>query len=131
MPPENMLVVSYRCPRCDAALEARTSEADSWLRCPRCGRASLPPDTSLTPPPLPSSPPLSDDALLGGFPAGSLTPRRSSPVSGWRVFVGLAFLSSLSMLTLQFMDGNAVNVGIFGITTLVLLVLLGVTGQRR
>jgi len=36
--------VTYRCPRCQAELEAPAGPLDGWRRCPRCGRASLPPD---------------------------------------------------------------------------------------
>src|SRR3954468_22641240 len=43
-PPDITFIVAYRCPRCHAALEARTSESQTWLRCPKCGRASLPPE---------------------------------------------------------------------------------------
>ena len=36
--------VTYRCPRCQAELEAPAGPLDGWRRCPRCGRPSLPPD---------------------------------------------------------------------------------------
>jgi hypothetical protein len=37
-------IVSYRCPRCGVALEARTGRSTSWLKCPKCKRASQPPE---------------------------------------------------------------------------------------
>jgi DNA-directed RNA polymerase subunit RPC12/RpoP len=37
--------VKYHCPRCHAALEARSSQVNGWIRCARCGRAGLPPES--------------------------------------------------------------------------------------
>jgi hypothetical protein len=33
----------YPCPGCDVELEAPEAATTGWLRCPRCGRPSLPP----------------------------------------------------------------------------------------
>ena len=60
--PEITFIVAYRCPRCHAALEARTSESQTWLRCPKCGRASQPPEHTVTP--VSQRPPLGDDVLI-------------------------------------------------------------------
>jgi hypothetical protein len=38
----------YRCPGCDVALEAVENPGVGWLRCPRCGRPSLPPSYTLS-----------------------------------------------------------------------------------
>ena len=40
---EIVYVVPYRCPRCGTDLETAAATLASWLLCPRCGRASLPP----------------------------------------------------------------------------------------
>jgi hypothetical protein len=37
-------LISYRCPRCNASLEARTGRLAPWLKCPKCKRASQPPE---------------------------------------------------------------------------------------
>ena len=59
--PEITFIVTYRCPSCHAALEARTGEAHTWLRCPECGRASLPPEHMRT---IPRVRPLPDEDIL-------------------------------------------------------------------
>jgi len=33
----------YSCPSCGVQLEAKEGRASDWLRCPKCGRPSLPP----------------------------------------------------------------------------------------
>ena len=40
---EILYLVTYRCPRCGIDLETSQGPAGTWLLCPGCGRASLPP----------------------------------------------------------------------------------------
>lgn len=129
--PEITFIVTYRCPRCDAALEARTRESHTWLRCPRCGRASLPPEHMRTPPPPVA---LDDDVLvIGSAPDDVAAPRagRRHPGGTRRISLAAGILISLTMLMISFVDGNTVNVGIFGVVTLVLFAILGYTARRR
>ncbi|MFO0957439.1 MAG: hypothetical protein U0800_08220 [Isosphaeraceae bacterium] len=42
--PGVVFLTGYECPGCGADLELPAKRADSWLRCPRCGRPSEPPD---------------------------------------------------------------------------------------
>lgn len=130
-------IVAYRCPNCQAALEARTTEANTWLRCPKCGRASLPPDLVRTPridPILPG-----DDVLVIG--TGADVPgldsgeqgayRRAYPGAVRRVVLAILLLSSLSSVSMAFLKGNFVGVGIYGVVTILLVVTMGFTGRRR
>jgi len=41
--PEIAFLVTYPCPRCGVALEARADDWQDWLLCPSCGRAGRPP----------------------------------------------------------------------------------------
>lgn len=38
-----LFLVSYPCPGCGTDLETGPRAVETWLRCPRCDRASLPP----------------------------------------------------------------------------------------
>lgn len=49
--PSVVFLTSYECPGCGAELELPAPSADSWLRCPRCGRPSEPPDFGSSPKP--------------------------------------------------------------------------------
>ncbi len=40
---EVLFLTGYTCPGCQAELEPPGRAVDSWLRCPQCGRPSLPP----------------------------------------------------------------------------------------
>jgi hypothetical protein len=137
--PEITFIVTYRCPSCQAALEARTSEAPGWLRCPKCGRASLPPDTVRMPRRDPASASPGEDILVIGpaieFPgmepgAGEAT--RAYPAgSVRRVVLTVGLLMSLMGFATAFFEGNFVNVAIFGAVVLSLGAILGFTTRRR
>ncbi len=129
--PEIAFIVNYRCPRCQAALEARTRESYTWLRCPRCGRASLPPEPMRK---APAPQPLGDDVLvIGDTPdLRSLAPAaHAEPGSARRIALAVGILASLTMLMLSFVDGNNVNVTIFGSTTLALFGIVIYFAARR
>lgn len=130
-------IVPYRCPNCQVGLEARTSEANSWLRCPNCGRASLPPEPSRTPrvePILPGN----DVLVIGpgtdvpgpysGAPTGY---HRSYPGAVRRVVMTLFVLSSLWALTMGLVTGDSVRVAVSGGITILLLVIMGLMASRR
>jgi hypothetical protein len=40
---EVLFLTGYSCPGCRSELDIPSPPPDSWLRCPRCGRPSLPP----------------------------------------------------------------------------------------
>jgi hypothetical protein len=133
---EITFIVTYRCPCCHAALEARTSEAHTWLRCPECGRASLPPEHMRTLPPVRNSP--DDDVLIIGPDAGG--PRRAMsgqaesgahPGGGRRVGLAVGVFVSFAMLAIAFFEGNVANVAIFGVTTIVLLAIVAYMARGR
>ena len=44
MSSEVVPTTTYSCPNCHVALDAPAGAWDGWLRCPSCGRASLPPE---------------------------------------------------------------------------------------
>jgi hypothetical protein len=130
--PEITYIMTYRCPRCHAALEARTSESHTWVRCPRCGRANLPPEHTYRPPREPS--PLGDDVLVIGpspdFPGPShAVASHPDPHSGSarRITLAVGILVSLTLLAMAFIDKNMINVVIFGFSTIVLFLVLGYT----
>lgn len=128
-------IVTYPCPRCHAALEARASESYTWLRCPRCGRAGLPPEHMRNPPEPPSpdedvlviGPASGDPEAMAGLPHPIVAP----PNNGWRVLLSIGFLISLTMLVLAFLDQNVVRLMIFGAVTVVLFAMLAAARRRR
>ena len=129
-------IVAYRCPNCQAALEARTSEASTWLRCPKCGRASLPPELVRTPRVDPILP--GDDVLVigaaadaPGLDSGGSEPSRAHPGAIRRVLLAVGILGSLMMLITAFTEGDFVNVAIYGVIAIVLFAIMGFTAWRR
>jgi DNA-directed RNA polymerase subunit RPC12/RpoP len=104
-------IVEYRCPRCDAALEARSSQSYGWLRCPRCGRASLPPEHMRAPRPSVRSP-LGDDVLIIGpeRPRGSASDRASfRPGSFRRIAGATALFLSLLIALLSLLEQDRIG----------------------
>ncbi len=136
--PEITSIVGYPCPRCRAMLEARSGDAYGWLRCPKCGRASLPPEHMREPPP--ERPPLGDDVLVIGpsvedrrdAPIGA-SPRRSRAFPGGvrRIVVAAGLIVSLTLLVVSVLDENALNAMIFGVVGLVLFGVLLQSSRRR
>ncbi|SIO44593.1 hypothetical protein SAMN05444166_4790 [Singulisphaera sp. GP187] len=136
-PSEITYIVAYRCPNCQAALEARTSEAQTWLRCPKCGRANLPPELVRTPRVDPILP--GDDVLVIG-PATDAPGldtgeqggyHRTYPGAVRRVALAILLLSSVSSVATAFLTGNFMKVAIFGVITIFLLVITSLTARRR
>ena len=140
--PEITFVVAYRCPNCQAALEARSSEAQQgWLRCPKCGRASLPPElerTSRVDPGLASAA-MGDDILVigpgiedsGKEPSAGDAARAYPAGAVLRVAFLLAVLVAISGLFMAFRRGSLVSVAIYGLVVLVLFAVAGTMTRRR
>lgn len=134
--PEITFIVTYPCPGCQASLEAKSRATQGWLRCPRCGRASLPPDT-VKPPPLDSDPSLDDDVLVIGPGAKEDgAPLRVAAASRYpggarRVTMAVSLLITLTLLGFAFSDGNFVGVAIYGAIFTALLMGLVTISRRR
>jgi hypothetical protein len=138
---ELLFIVSYRCPHCQAALEARTRDGrdSSWLRCPKCGRAGLPPDEAverrhfapapgedlLVIPDYPEPQPLTPVAVSEidelDYSGG---PYAQRPPSIRRVVVGTALFIALTMLVFSFLDESRIGTSFFGAVALALLIVL-------
>jgi len=130
--PDFVFIVSYQCPRCHAALEARASGPPEWLRCPECGRAGMPPEHNRGP-----RPPIDADTLvIGTFttpPAElpirprAMAPRPSGVVPRnptARVVLGSGFFLSTFLFIFSMLDSKAVNATLFGVTAATSLFLL-------
>lgn len=81
----------YSCPGCGAELEAGNEPSPSWLRCPNCGRPSLPPDELVrrgsfngTGDPVHHRAGISGEDLL--YISGEPAPRRRRAISASRIF---------------------------------------------
>ncbi|WP_435007764.1 hypothetical protein P12x_005029 [Tundrisphaera lichenicola] len=131
--PDFVFIVSYECPRCRTALEARASGPPTWLRCPECGRASLPPEHMRGPRP-PVEP---QDIKIGTFTTGSsaalpIRPRSMAPMPlnpaarapAGRLMLGSAFFLTICLFLFSLLSGNAGRSALFGIASAVFLFLL-------
>jgi hypothetical protein len=136
MESEITFIVVYRCPHCAAALEARSGESSSWLRCPKCGRAGRPPEHMRTPPSLP--PPPGDDVLIIGpttdlvamTPVAQPRPATYSGSTRRIVFATLLFLA-IVMFVLSIVEANFNYALVFGIFGIVFIVLLARPGKSE
>lgn len=115
MATEMTFIVEYRCPRCDAALEARSSEAFGWLRCPNCGRASLPPEHMRPPRARPRARPSGssgdDVVIIGPDPPGADATARSPfrPGSFRRIAGASALFLSLLIALLSLLEQDRIG----------------------
>ena len=133
MDPDFVFIVPYSCPRCHASLEARASGAPTWLRCPACGRASLPPEHNRS-----SSSSFIDDQTLviGNFVTGHaplpirpramapMPPARASKAPTARLLLGTGFFLTMFLSLFSLLESNGARSGIFGIASAVFLFLL-------
>ena len=123
MATEMTFIVDYRCARCDAALEARSGQAYGWLRCPRCGRATLPPEHMKTPRRRDRTPLGPDVLVIGPEPSRTSSPARSSYPSGSfrRVAGASAMFLSLLIALLSLLEHDQIGSSVFAIIALVCL----------
>lgn len=134
MEPEITFLVSYRCPRCQAILEARGGLSQGWVRCPSCGRPSLPPETMRSPA---VARPSGDVLVIGPEPSdrpfGSAQVRSRSPraVRARAAFFGAGFLLSLLLALLALLDRNPANAMAFCGLAVACPILWAVTSRRR
>jgi DNA-directed RNA polymerase subunit RPC12/RpoP len=130
---EMMFIVEYRCPRCDAALEARSSQSYGWLRCPRCGRASLPPEHMRSPRPQARWPPGEDVLIIGPEqPGRSPANRPSSRHGNFRRIAGAtALFLSLLISLLSLLDQDRISATIFALIALACLAISVYPARRR
>jgi DNA-directed RNA polymerase subunit RPC12/RpoP len=126
---EITFIVEYRCPRCGAALEARSSEAYGWLRCPQCGRASLPPEHMRTPRPSVRLP-LDEDVLIigldrpGASASASAIGRASSHPGSFRRILGAsALFLSLLIALLALLEHDQPVAVVFSLVAMVCLAI--------
>lgn len=136
-PPDITFVETYSCPRCHAELEARISESYTWLRCPKCGRASLPPETTARTPVREREPAAAGIFVIGpgsdlrGLNHAEQERAGAHPGSARRIALAVGFLLAVGALVVSFIEQNVTNVLIFGIATLGLFGFAMVMARRR
>jgi hypothetical protein len=142
--PDFVFIESYSCPRCHASLEAGVSGPPTWLRCPACGRASLPPEHNrIAPPPY-----YADERtlLIGNFTTGGALPplpirpramaplplQQAPPTPTARLFLGAGFFLTTLLFIFSLLDSNGGRAGVFGLIAVVCLIFLTrQTGRPR
>jgi hypothetical protein len=125
-------IVEYPCPHCGALLEARSSQIYGWLRCPRCGRAGLPPE-HMRVPRNPAREPLGDDVLIiGPEPADKRKSAARGPGGVRRMTSASALFLSLLIVLLALLEQDRITAGLFTLVALVCLVvsLVPVSGTK-
>jgi hypothetical protein len=134
--PDFVFIVTYACPRCHASLEARASGPPTWLRCPACGRACLPPEHNR----ISHLPSIDDDMLIignfttaGGTAPLPLRPRAMAPLPlrqpapstpTARLLLGTGFFLTTIMFVFSLLDADKSRAGFFGFIAVICLVLL-------
>jgi hypothetical protein len=133
--PDFVFIVTYSCPRCHASLEARASGPPRWLRCPACGRATLPPEhNKLAPPPF-----IDDQTLIiGNFTTGGATAplpirpramaplplRQGPPTPTAKLVLGSGVFLTTLLFLISLLESNGGRAGVFGFIAIVCLILL-------
>jgi hypothetical protein len=140
---EIVFIDSYLCPHCRTELEAGPHRWLGWLRCPTCGRPSLPPGPLPYPyARRPAARPSRPSGVLFISESGSRTistdpesgtevetgaPSRFSPA---RLVITTGLALCLFMALVAYLDRNTVNMAIFGFLSLVFFVMLLRTSPR-
>ena len=137
MGPAITFLVAYRCPQCRAELEARSGLAQGWVRCPKCGRASLPPEHMRAAPAARPTAGGDDILVIGPEPElrplrrpGSVSPEPTSDFARSILFrLGLILAVILALVSL--LDRNQANAAFFGFLALLILVFWAIPPRRR
>jgi hypothetical protein len=128
--------LKYACPHCRAGLESRVRAWQGWLRCPSCGKASLPPEPAVPAPQVSSWPNLPEDRLDSALstapdenPSAPDGPAvigagRSLMGSPARLIFVTGFGVSLFMLLIEFLENQISGMAIFGFLSMVFFLLL-------
>lgn len=128
-----VFIVNYECPRCHAALETRASGPMAWLRCPKCLRASVPPEFKRAGPM-----PLAVDELFVIGPTTEVTdlpirpramtpmpPTRSRRVRPARLMTVAGFFLATMLAIASMVEGSIFpRAFLFGLVAVVLLGVL-------
>ncbi len=138
-----VFIDTYLCPHCRAELEAGPEVWQGWLRCPGCGRPSLPPSPVTLPqkrrPQVRTSrpPEMLFISESGGRTIAAGTdddepelplPTRFSPA---RLVLTTGLALSLFMGLVAYLDSNTINMAIFGFLSLIFFVMLLRNSTRR
>jgi hypothetical protein len=132
---EITFLVSYQCPRCHAALEAGAADPASWLRCPKCGRASLPPSPSLSPS-VPRAAQADGEVLFIGPGDEARTlhaptaPRATAGATRRIAFITGLLVSSL-VLVFALLGQDSLVASVAGLAALIFVGLLAIPAKRR
>ncbi len=134
--PDFVFIVTYQCPRCHADLETRSSGPPAWLRCPSCGRASLPPEHNRDH--RPGS--IDAESVVISAPGGgasgaaALPPRPRSMAAmpsapaprapATRLMLGSGFFLTTFLFVFSLLESNGLRAALFGVTAAVFLFLL-------
>jgi DNA-directed RNA polymerase subunit RPC12/RpoP len=144
--PEITFIVAYRCPQCQAELEARSGLAQGWVRCPKCGRACLPPEHMRVPLGARTATVKTttvgageeDDVLVIGpgsdirflTPVETVVPAPTT-VSGRSAFFAAGCFLSFFLLLISLLDQNSTNTTIFAVLSLIFPILWAIPVFRR
>jgi len=138
---ESIALPTYSCPNCRAELEAELSAWDGWLRCPACGRVSLPPERVSVPneSQLPAAAGtgngVPEPAFIPGLDAAVEFPRlatgRMAHTSLTRLIFTTGLVLCLLLTLVYFIDGKPMLLGIFGFLSMVFFALLLRTPRKR
>jgi hypothetical protein len=125
-------LITYACPGCNAALQTTSDEADSWLRCPKCGQPSMPPDDYAS-----SAQRTEGQDILYLGADGSIRPpmtsarhARTAQISGLRIALLLGLLMGVSGLVAGILGQAMVWASLGGLTTVLFLGLLAIPPKR-
>lgn len=137
---ELVFYTTYTCPRCHFALESDSEGPPTWLRCPRCGRASMPPEIVHRSPlagvsdqgqSLPRD--LADPADAGPIrprPMAARPAETPSKTPTLRLILGIAFFLALLIFVFSLLNGERVQAGVFGVASAGLLFVLARPGRH-
>jgi hypothetical protein len=141
MSSEVVAPTTYSCPRCLIELDTPSGHWDGWVRCPSCGRASLPPEPERL---LAASRAArvsgrdNGTPLEVGLPTDATSLEIPMPHTGRlahtspaRLVFTTGFVLCLLLTLIAFLDFRPGRLAVFGFLTIVFFLLLLRTPRKR
>jgi hypothetical protein len=139
--PDFVFIVNYDCPNCHAGLEARGSDSPTWLRCPSCGKASIPPEHARIRPTIDRETLVIGPVTAIAAPANGKLPIRPRPMmpmpevhegksQSTRMLLGAGLFVTIFLALFSLLDQKPTQAGGFGAASMICLAMLARPGAR-
>ena len=139
--PELVFLMAFPCTHCKAELSIAANQPGTWVRCPKCGRASRAPDSVVKRSPVPIKAgedvfridPAPDPKPMTPVAVASLPAQRSllgldrvshEPANPWRVACGAALVLAVTGAIFAHIETSELGIVGFSMGSVIMLIIL-------